>query len=217
MQNWGMRKSGWIMKTVLLVLLERYADWEAAYVSTAIHMLGQGRFEIKTVSLSKDAVTSIGGIQTMPDYTVETVPKDYEALLLIGGMRWREECTQRVIPLVEHCLQNGRVLGGICDAAAFLASIGVLNAVKHTGNRLSSLQEWQGTRYKGTVNFQSKQTVRDKNIITANGSATLEFAREVLIALHVTEETLIEDWYVLHKLGYYNTSSRNRFVQMMEE
>ena len=140
MQNWGMRKSGWIMKTVLLVLLERYADWEAAYVSTAIHMLGQGRFEIKTVSLSKDAVTSIGGIQTMPDYTVETVPKDYEALLLIGGMRWREECTQRVIPLVEHCLQNGRVLGGICDAAAFLASIGVLNAVKHTGNRLSSVQ-----------------------------------------------------------------------------
>ena len=205
------------MKTVLLVLLERYADWEAAYVSTAIHMLGQGRFEIKTVSLSKDAVTSIGGIQTMPDYTVETVPKDYEALLLIGGMRWREECTQRVIPLVEHCLQNGRVLGGICDAAAFLASIGVLNAVKHTGNRLSSLQEWQGTRYKGTVNFQSKQTVRDKNIITANGSATLEFAREVLIALHVTEETHIEDWYVLHKLGYYNTSSRNRFVQMIEE
>ena len=30
------------MKTVLLALLEQYADWEAAYVSTAIHMLGQG-------------------------------------------------------------------------------------------------------------------------------------------------------------------------------
>ena len=186
-------------------------------MSTAIHMLGQGRFEIKTVSLSKDAVTSIGGIQTMPDYTVETVPKDYEALLLIGGMRWREECTQRVIPLVEHCLQNGRVLGGICDAAAFLASVGVLNTVKHTGNSLSAMKEWKGTQYKGAANFQSKQAVYDKNIITANGSATLEFAREVLIALHVTEETLIEDWYVLHKLGYYNTSSRNRFVQMMEE
>ena len=28
------------MKTVLLALLEQYADWEAAYVSTGIHKLG---------------------------------------------------------------------------------------------------------------------------------------------------------------------------------
>ena len=135
------------MKIVLLVLLEQYADWEAAYISTAVHMLGQGRFEIKTVSLSKQPVHSIGGIQTMPDYTVDSAPRDYEALLLIGGLCWREEGAQRVIPLVEHCLQHGRVLGGICDGAAFLASIGAVDAVKHTGNRLSALQEWQGTKY----------------------------------------------------------------------
>ena len=114
-------------------------------------------------------------------------------------------------------MNNGKVLGGICDAAAFLASIGVLNSVKHTGNRLSALQEWKGTKYKGAENYQAKQAVFDQNIITANGSAPLEFAREVLTALHVAEETMIEDWYVLHKLGYYNTSAHNRFVKMMEE
>ena len=205
------------MKTILLVLLEQYADWEAAYISTAVHMLGQGRFEIKTVSLSKQPVHSIGGIQTMPDYTVDSAPKDYEALLLIGGMRWREERAQKVAPLVTHCLQNKKLLGGICDAAAFLAAIGVLNTVKHTGNRLSALEEWKGTKYKGVVNFQARQAVCDKNIVTANGSAPLEFARDVLLALHATEETLIEDWYNLHKLGYYNTSSRNQFVKMMED
>ena len=205
------------MKTILLVLLEQYADWEAAYISTAGHMLGQGQFEIRTVSLSQQPVHSIGGIQTVPDYTVDSAPKDYEALLLIGGMRWREERAQKVLPLVTHCLQNGKLLGGICDAAAFLAAAGVLDIVKHTGNRLSALEEWQGTRYKGAANFQARQAVYDKNIITANGSASLEFAREILLALHVAEETLVEDWYNLHKLGYYNTSSHNQFVRMMED
>ena len=205
------------MKTVLLVLLEQYADWEAAYVSTAVHMLGQGKFVVKTVSLSKEPVTSIGGMRAVADYTVGSAPKDYDALLLIGGLCWREERAQQMIPLVEHCVKRGKVLGGICDAAAFLASIGVLDSVKHTGDRLSALQEWKGTKYKGAENYQAKQAVFDRNIITANGSAPLEFAREVLTALHVAEEAMIEDWYVLHKLGYYNTSSHNHFVKMMEE
>ena len=115
------------MKTVLLALLEQYADWEAAYVSTGIHMLGQGKIVVKTVSLSEEPVTSIGGIHARADYTVDSAPKDYDALLLIGGMCWREERAQKMIPLVEHCVKSGKILGGICDAAAFLASIGVLN------------------------------------------------------------------------------------------
>ena len=205
------------MKTVLLALLEQYADWEAAYVSTAVHMLGQGKFVVKTVSLSKKPVTSIGGIRAVPDYTVGSASKDYDALLLIGGLCWREERAQQMIPLVEHCVKSGKILGGICDAAAFLASIGVLDSVKHTGNRLSALQEWKGTKYKGAENYQARQAVFDRNIITANGSAPLEFAREVLTALQVAEEAMIGDWYILHKLGYYNTSSHNRFVKMMEE
>ena len=47
-------------KTILFVILQQYADWEAAYITSAITMLGQGQYEIKTVSLSKDAVQSIG-------------------------------------------------------------------------------------------------------------------------------------------------------------
>ena len=199
------------METILLVLLEEYADWEAAYISSGIHLLGQGKFEIKTVSLSAQSVRSIGGLQTIPDYTIDTVPDDYAALLLIGGMRWREECARKLFPLVTHCSQNGRLLGGICDAVGFLAAAGALDAVKHTGNSLSELQ-WGDSQYKGAAHFQPKQAVCDKNTVTANGSAPLEFAREVLLALHVADEALIEDWYALHKLGYYNTAMRNRFT-----
>lgn len=78
-------------KTILFVILQQYADWEAAYLSSAITMLGQGHYDIKTVSLSKDYVQSIGGFRVLPDYDIKSVPKDYEALVLIGGMTWRTE------------------------------------------------------------------------------------------------------------------------------
>ena len=64
------------MRTVLLALLEQYADWEAAYVSTGIHMLGQGKFIVKTAALSEHPVTSIGGIQAAADYTVDSAPEE---------------------------------------------------------------------------------------------------------------------------------------------
>ncbi len=35
-------------KTLLFVILQQYADWEAAYISSAISMLGQGEYEIVT-------------------------------------------------------------------------------------------------------------------------------------------------------------------------
>ena len=83
-------------KTILFVILQQYADWEAAYLSSAISMLSQGEYEIKTVSLSKEPVQSIGGFKVLPDYDVASVPINYEALILIGGMTWRSENTQQI-------------------------------------------------------------------------------------------------------------------------
>ena len=76
------------------------------------YMLGQDKFEVKTVSLTKDIVTSIGGFRTVPDYDIHSVPEDYEAVILIGGMTWRNENAQQVKMLVEKCVENGKVLGG---------------------------------------------------------------------------------------------------------
>ena len=41
------------MKKILYVILEQWADWELAYISSAVNMLGGGKFENKTVSLTK--------------------------------------------------------------------------------------------------------------------------------------------------------------------
>ena len=190
-------------KQVLFVLLEQFADWEAAYLSSALYMLGNGQYEVKTVSLSTDMVTSIGGLRVTPDYSVYSVPADYEALILIGGMSWRNEEADRIKPLVEKCLADKKVLGGICDASAFLGTAGVFNEVRHTGNELADLKQWAGALYTGEERYMRQQAVSDRNIITANGTAALEFAREVLLALKAAPEDKIMEWYNFHKLGYY--------------
>ncbi len=190
-------------KTILFVILPQYADWEAAYLASAIAMLAEENYEIRTVSLSQDAVTSIGGFRVLPDYDLKSVPSDYEALILIGGMAWRDENAQQIKPLVTDCFRKGKVLGGICDASAFLGTAGVLNDVFHTSNDRDDLKQWAGSAYTGEEKFIAKQAVRDQNVITANGTAPMEFAKEVLLALHAASEEKIADWYSFHKLGFY--------------
>lgn len=190
-------------KIILFVILPQYADWEAAYITSAITMLGQGQYTIKTVSLSKDSVSSIGGFRVLPDYDIKSVPDDYEALILIGGMTWRDELAQQVKTLAVDCKQKGRVLGGICDAAAFLGTSGILNDVNHTSNDFKDLRQWAGCHYTGETKYIAKQAVRDGNVITANGTAPMEFAKEILFALNIANERKIIDWYNFHKLGFY--------------
>ncbi len=162
-----------------------------------------GRYEIGTVSLSKDHVRSIGGFKVVPDHDIASVPDVYEALILIGGMTWRSEDTQPIRALVQDCFQKGRLLAGICDASAFLGTAGILNNVAHTSNDLDDLKQWAGSAYTGESGYLAKQAVCDKNVITANGTAPLEFAKEILLALHAADEKTITDWYDFHKLGVY--------------
>lgn len=190
-------------KTILFAILPQYADWEAAYLASAVAMLGEGQYEIKTVSLSREPVSSIGGFRVLPDYDITSVPDDYEALIFIGGLTWRSENAQKLKPLAFDCFQKGKLLGGICDASAFLGTAGVLNDVFHTSNDLNDLKQWAKAAYTGEAKYIPKQAVRDGNIVTANGTAPMEFAKEILLALRVASEEKIADWYQFHKLGFY--------------
>ena len=93
---------------VLFALLDRWADWEAAYLSAELRTPGGGRFEVATLSPSPEPVSSIGGIRVLPDYDLQTVPGECAALILVGGTSWRTEKAQR-----------SRLLGGICDASVY--------------------------------------------------------------------------------------------------
>lgn len=190
-------------KTILLVILPQYSDWESAYLASAVHMLDGENYEVKTVGLTKEPVLSIGGFKTIPDYDIQTMPTEYEALILIGALSWRTEEAKQIKSLVEKCAKEGKVLGGICDAAGFLATTGLLNNVKHTANHLKDIQCWAGEHYTGEEQYYMIQAISDQKIITANGTAPLEFAREVMLTLKIATDQKVIEWYNFHKLGFY--------------
>lgn len=196
-------------KVVLFVLLDKYADWEAAYLSSFILALGQDAYSVKTVSLTKDSIQSIGGITVLPDYDIASAPKDFEGLVLIGGLSWRTEAAQQVKPLVQKAINNQKVLGAICDASVFLGACGALNTISHTSNDLQDLKQWAKNAYTGEEKYLLHPAVRDQNIITANGTASLEFAKEVMIALKAAPENKILEWYNFYKFGCYSAPMPN--------
>ncbi len=188
-------------KEVLFVLLDQFADWEAAPLSAALNELNPGR--VKTIAPTKEPVFSIGGFRVLPDYDLTSYSGEFDALILIGGNSWRKESAKEVLPLVQKAVESEAVLGAICDGTVFLGMNGFLNEAAHTSNTQESLQAAAGERYTGQSQYQLRQAVRDGTLTTANGSAFLEFGREVLLALKAAPVEEIEDWYRKFKLGQY--------------
>ena len=193
---------------VLLVILDRYADFEITHVAAALNNphVGEPVYRVKTVALEKTPVSSMGGFTTLPDYDLASAPVDCAAVLLIGGRAWRKPEAAPVADFVWRVRERGALIGAICGATAFLGRHGFLNEVRHTGNALESIKTVAGEHYTGACNYIAQQAVSDGGIITANGTASLEFAREVLVALKAMPQQDIDEWYDYCKLGQYEAA-----------
>ena len=192
---------------ILYVLLPDYAAHEAVYLSEAIAsdeaaLKENPKYVNKVVAPTMEPVKSIGGFRTVPDYSFETMPDDYAALVLIGGFVWTTPVADSVVPLVRRAIESGKVVGAICNGASFMARCGFLNAVRHTGNGLEQLKLWGGANYTNPGGYVHAQAVSDGNIVTANGSATLEFARELLLLLANDTPERIEMYYQFNRQGF---------------
>lgn len=194
---------------ILYILLPDYAAHEVVYLSQAVasdeHALKENpKYVNKIVAPSMEPVKSIGGFRTLPDYSFDTMPDDYAALVLIGGFGWTRPIAEQVLPIVRNAIDEGKIVGAICNGASFLAKAGFLNGVRHTGNGLDQLKLWGGKNYINSDGYIHAQAVSDGNIVTANGSATLEFARELLLLLRNDTPERIEMYYQFNKQGFCN-------------
>lgn len=192
---------------ILYILLPDYAAHEVVYLSQAVasdeYALKENpKYVNKVVAPTMEPVKSIGGFLTLPDYSLESIPDDYAALVLIGGFGWATPVAEQVAPIVRNAIARGKIVGAICNAASFMAKCGFLNNVRHTGNGLEQLKLWGGENYANPEGYANVQAVSDKNIVTANGSASLEFAKELLLLLENDSPERIEMYYQFNKQGF---------------
>lgn len=190
------------MKEVWIFITDGFADWEASYVSTELNNPENG-FLVRTIAIDNSPKVSMGGLRVLPDYALNDEPsQDNLAMLIIpGGTGWREAKNQQAARLARSCIDKEIPVAAICDATTLLANHGFLDNIKHTGNTLGFMKEG-APNYRGESHYQKFQSVSDGNIITANGTAAVEFSRHILEKLGVYEGEKLEEWYTMFKKGY---------------
>lgn len=192
---------------ILYILLPDFASHEMVYLMEAIssdeqQLKTNPKYVNKIVAPTAEPVCAIGGFKVIPDYTFDNMPDDYTALVLIGGYGWLTPIADEVKPIVRTAIEKGKIVGAICNGASFMAKCGFLNNVRHTGNGVEQLKLWGGENYTNPDGYIHAQAVSDRNIVTANGSGALEFAKELLLLLENDTPERIEMYYQFNKQGF---------------
>jgi|GEM_PF-12515 len=135
--------------------------------------------EHKTVGLDYSPVQGEGGLRVIPDLIISEVdPQDYD-LLLISGMLDGEPYWQKteLFDFISRMDAGSKLLAAICGGPLFLAKAGALEGKNYTCSI-----PYEGRQEAGVFErafYRDEDLVVDKNIITAKGYATLDFALSV--------------------------------------
>jgi len=186
-----------------LFVFDTMADWEAAFAVAAINnpqfQRNPGRYRVVTVGLSREPVTTIGGIRIQPDVALEDIsPMASSMLILPGGQSWEYGANAAAIEMARRFIARCVPVAAICAATLALARAGLLNNRYHTSNAREFLA---GGGYRGGRFYRNKPAVSDQGVITASGVAPLEFAREIFETLHLYSAETLDAWYALYKHG----------------
>jgi len=190
-------------RTVHLFVYDTLADWEPGYAVAGInnpeHQTQPGRYRVRTVGRDRTPVTTAGGVTILPDMGVaELDPAESAMLIIPGGFAWDHGDVAGVGDVARAFMAAGVPVAAICGATSGLARAGLLDDVAHTSNAAEYLQ---ATGYGGAAHYRDEPVVCDGNLITAPGTAPLEFAREIFRVLELYEPRVLDAWYALFKTG----------------
>jgi len=189
-------------KKIYVFLFDGYSDWEIAYLTPEIFK--DDRFDLVYFSETGAKVTSMGGLQVIPTTSLtELKMEEVELLILPGGVAWEKREIAAINSLVIELFEMGKTLAAICGATFYLGQLGILDKLNHTSNDLNYLKAVV-PEYDGQKNYKNTLAVSDKNIITANGIAPIEFATEIFKKIKLKPDYEIEKWFQLFKNGIWS-------------
>lgn len=204
------------MFTVYVYVLETLADWELGYITSELH---SGRFfkkdaervSLKTVSYSKEPIHTMGGLTVIPDCLIDDiVVSETSVLLLPGADTWNDPRHGAILKKAGEFLSIGATVGAICGATTALANYGLLDNRRHTSNGQGFLEMFCPA-YKGQNFYIDEPSVADNNLITANPTASLLWAKQILERLDVFQANTLEFWY-----EYFSTGKAESFFALMQ-
>lgn len=189
-------------KKIFVFLFNGFSDWEISFLTPEINKSEQ--FDLVYFSIDGNSIKSMGGLQVTPTSSLnELILEDIDLLILPGGTAWESGKNMEIEELTRNVFEKGKPIAAICAATAYLGQLGLLNDLKHTSNDLNYLKG-VAPKYCGDKNYENALAVTGENIITANGIAPIEFAREIFKTIALYDDDNIEKWFQLFKNGIWS-------------
>jgi putative intracellular protease/amidase len=187
-------------RAVYLLVVPGFADWEPAHALAELRR--QGGYRVEVVGLTRDPVTSMGGLTVQPTRALADVdPGDVAVFILPGGDRWESAPPEPELVALLSRLQSRHIpVAAICGATVALARAGLIGGRRHTSNGRAYLEE-QAPGYGDGAHYVDAPAVRDRGLITASGLADVEFAAQLFDELGVLSASDRALWIELFRSG----------------
>jgi putative intracellular protease/amidase len=181
-------------RNCLMFVFEGYSDWEPSLAIAGLQQFTD--FQVKTFSLDGRPVKSMGNLTVVPDLSLKDVKvEDLEMLLLPGGNAFDEGRNLEILSLVDAVIEQKKFLAAICGATGFLAQHHYLDEIDHTSNHLEYYLKKYAPAYRGDAHYQKAHAVVDGNILTANGTAIIEFAEAIFKRFDLLAQDDFQFWF----------------------
>ena len=184
-----------------VLVFDGFADWEPAHALAELRR--SGKREIIAMGFEARPVMSMGGLRVSPDRALIDVEVGQIGLLILpGGAIWEAgDYPQELLTTLLHQLvAHGIPVAAICGATLALARAGLLNDRLHTSTVPGDLDA-AGPEYCGAAFYVPNLAVTERGVTTASGLGSVDFAREVFLALHVFSDSDAALWFDMYKHG----------------
>lgn len=188
------------MDKIFIFIYDNMADFE---ITPIAHILGTDlRKEIVTIAYENNIIKSLSGLEYKPQMLVKDVVEgNADGLIIPGG--WNGELRSELIELIQNINLKGKLLGAICGGPYFLAKANILKNRKYTTSMIEwtemHKQQYEEIDPFPREGFINARVVVDKNLITSQGVAFIDFTCEIC------------DWFKLFK----SEDEKNQFLKTL--
>lgn len=186
-------------QTAYVFIFDGFADWEPA--SALAELRRTFGFSVETIGLTRNPVTSMGGLKVEPDLQISEAQPDLAGVLILpGGDAWMRGEISEVTSFIQRVRREDRPVAAICAATLSLAHAGLLDDRRHTSNGSQFISKYV-PQYKGHELYQKLRAVTDRSVITANGLAPFAFVAEIFRAVAPDRASDIATYKALYSRG----------------
>ena len=156
-----------------VLLYPRFSEYE---LSVLLSVLQQGSKQIVYIGLDSQMVKGEAGLRCVPETTIKDIEINHIDSIVLPGVDDFEHLVnhKELSSFLQKVNDHKRLIGAISSAPYFLSMSGVLADKKFTTGLTADQRQFLGTFTE--ENYVDSQVVVDDTIITARGSAFIEFA-----------------------------------------